>query len=74
VHASGYASMLRFDTDMFTQTVGGTVQYVLHDEKTHSYKTDGASQARQQAALYDRAPAQFGTDARTLCNKCHAKD
>jgi hypothetical protein len=64
VHASGYASMLRFDINMFTQDSAGVVLY----------SGSASTQAKAQAALYDRAPAQFGADARTLCNKCHAKD
>jgi hypothetical protein len=64
VHASGYASMLRFDVNMFTTDNAGTVVY----------STVATTNAKTTAALYDRPAAQFGTDARTLCNKCHAKD
>ena len=64
VHASGYASMLRFDINMFTVDDAGTVKYSI----------TSCSNAKPQAALYDRPAAAFGPDARTLCNKCHAKD
>lgn len=64
VHASGYASMLRFDVNMFTQVVDGVV----------TYAGEASQQKKHEAALYDRPATNFGADARSLCNKCHAKD
>jgi hypothetical protein len=72
-HATGFKSMTRFPTlaTFFTDgNAGGTGVAYLNASSSLAYLTaEGV-----QAALYDRPAANFGVYARSLCNKCHAKD
>jgi hypothetical protein len=63
-HASGFASMARWDNgSQFTTQAGA-----------YNFASTGQTATEYQAAMYDRDPAKFATYQRSLCNKCHAKD
>ena len=65
-HATGFKSMTRFPT---------TATFFTDGAVAVAYKAvDGLTVAGVQAALYDRPASNFGVYARSLCNKCHAKD
>lgn len=63
-HASGFASMLRFD-----------MADALITDGTPAFEARaGMTDAALTAAYYGRDAAYFGPAQRVLCNKCHAKD
>jgi hypothetical protein len=63
-HASGFASMLRYDISepLITDAAG-----------TFSPRS-GYTDTDLEAAYYGRNAAYFGVAQRVLCNKCHAMD
>ncbi len=68
VHASGFASMLRFQVDsQFVNNTDSTGTVVNWNSFTdvNAWKT---------AAYYDKPATAYGAYQRPLCNKCHAKD
>jgi len=66
VHASGFASMTRYDVSTLM---------TVEDAGTTKYSADGVVAAFKTAAYYGRpAAAFFVAEQRALCNKCHAKD
>jgi hypothetical protein len=77
-HASGFASMLRFDVGYEFMVKDGA--YVGFDNPAVGTSDEGPQQSRGrsiadwQAAYYDRPAALWATYQRVLCNKCHAKD
>lgn len=66
VHASGFASMLRYGVVDFMTTAdsGGAAVY----------STTTTQNTMLQAAYYDRPATKYGAYQRAQCNKCHAKD
>jgi hypothetical protein len=72
-HASGFDSMLRFNTtyEMITDGTGasGAPTYV-----GTTNVGQGRTEAEMTAAYYGRPATVFSSYQRDLCNKCHAKD
>ncbi len=77
-HASGFASMLRFDVGYEFMVKRGA--YVGYDNPAVGTTGRGPLQSRGrsiadwQAAYYDRPATRWATYQRVLCNKCHPKD
>ena len=70
VHASGFASMGRWDFG---------AQFITQTNTTYNYSTSNGASAPQseleyEAAMNGRLPGKFVSYQRNLCNKCHAKD
>jgi predicted CXXCH cytochrome family protein len=63
-HASGFASMLRYNPATFMTVADGS----------YAGAALTASNAWNTAAYYGRASTEFPAFQRALCNKCHAKD
>ena len=63
-HATGFASMTRFNVAGNTTDAAGS--YVL--------ATGMTSTTQALAAYYQQSPAKFGANTKQLCNKCHVKD
>ena len=63
-HATGFASMIRYDISdaLITDTAG------VFEPRS------GMTDTTLTAAYYGRDAAYFGVAQRILCNKCHAKD
>jgi hypothetical protein len=63
-HATGFASMIRYDISdaLITDTAG------VFEPRS------GMTDTTLTAAYYGRTAANFGVAQRILCNKCHAKD
>jgi hypothetical protein len=74
-HASGFDSGLRFLYVSEFMTVADSSNAAIYDSSTTDYAINrGYDQALQQSAYYGRPATLFGPYARSLCNKCHAKD
>ena len=77
-HASGFKSMLRWDSEAQFLTYvdsAGTVSWPGTGLIGISATTaKGRTPAETKAAYYDRDPRVFGAYQRSLCNKCHVKD
>ena len=63
-HASGFPEMLRWNMENEFMVTNGVYQTT----------TRGRTTTEAAAGYYDRAPTQFASFQRVLCNKCHAKD
>jgi hypothetical protein len=63
-HASGFASMTRFN--VAGSTTDATGAYVLASGMTNS--------TQALAAYYNQPASQFTANTKQLCNKCHVKD
>jgi hypothetical protein len=66
VHASGFASLLRYNVGEIITSVDTAGAVV--------YSTAPTTNSITTAAYYDRPASKFGAYARNACNKCHAKD
>jgi hypothetical protein len=64
-HASGFASMVRWNNDDTFVTNASTTDFV---------DSQNRGNATLQAGYYGRLPSDFGVFQRSLCNKCHGKD
>jgi hypothetical protein len=79
-HASGFSSMTRWNNgaEMITAASAPGVPIWPGSDVTGNATainySDGKTQAEYSAAMYNRAPTEFTTYQRSLCNKCHAKD
>ena len=66
-HASGWASMFRWNKDVTTITVAGAYP-------TGNDAGWGRTLAEVSKAYYDKNVTKFAAFQRTLCNKCHGLD
>ncbi len=66
-HASGWATMFRWNKDVTTITVAGAYP-------TGNDAGWGRSLAEVSKAYYDKNVTKFAAFQRTLCNKCHGLD
>jgi len=74
-HASGFESMLRFFYLNEFMTVADSAGVAMYDDSATEGKINhGKSTLEQTLAYYGRPASAFGPNARSLCNKCHAKD
>jgi predicted CXXCH cytochrome family protein len=77
-HASGFPSMLRFQTEnefAMVSDSAGVAMYPGTDNAYSKTRTNrGRAVAEYQAAYYFRPASDFAPWQRDLCNKCHAKD
>lgn len=76
-HASAFPWGLRWQMEYEFMTVGGNYMGTDNAAVTGTRRfiqNRGRVIAENQAGYYDRAPTQFATWQRVLCNKCHAKD
>lgn len=76
-HASAFPWALRWQMEYEFMTVNS--QYMGTDNTSvtgsrAAIQNRGRLMAENAAGYYDRAPTQFATWQRVLCNKCHAKD
>jgi hypothetical protein len=72
-HATAFESMIRWNyAGNEMMTVADASNAAAYD--TANGKGTGYSVAQQQAAYYGRQASAFGPNARSFCNKCHAKD
>jgi hypothetical protein len=72
-HASAFESMIRWNyagNEFMTAADGSN--NAIYDSVNG--KGTGYSQTQQQNAYYGRPATFFGPNARSYCNKCHAKD
>jgi predicted CXXCH cytochrome family protein len=72
-HATAFTGMLRFNVEgnEFI-TAADTNNAAIYDSVNG--RGTGYSQTQQQNAYYGRPATVFGPNARSYCNKCHAKD
>jgi hypothetical protein len=72
-HASGFDSMLRFNTtyEMITDGTGASGAATYAGTAAIG---QGRTEAEMTAAYYGRPATVFSSYQRDLCNKCHAKD
>lgn len=74
-HASGFESMLRFFYLNEFMTVADSAGVAMYDDSATEGKINyGKNTLEQTQAYYGRTAAAFGPQARSQCNKCHAKD
>ncbi len=76
-HASAFPWGLRWQMEYEFMTVNSQYMGLDNTSVTGSRRfiqNRGRNMADNQAGYYDRAPTQFATWQRVLCNKCHAKD
>ena len=72
-HASAFESMIRWNyAGNEFMTAADSANAAIYDSVNG--KGTGYSQAQQQNAYYGRPATFFGPNARSYCNKCHAKD
>jgi hypothetical protein len=72
-HATAFESMLRWNyAGNEFMTAADSANAAIYDSVNG--KGTGYSQAQQQNAYYGRPATAFGPNARSFCNKCHAKD
>ena len=72
-HASAFESMIRWNyAGNEFMTAADSAGAAIYD--TVNGKGTGYSATQQQNAYYGRPPTAFGPNARSYCNKCHAKD
>ena len=75
VHASGFASMLRFFYLNEFSTIGDAAGVASYDSSTTENKINYGYSARCSSRRTTAVrPSMFGPWARKACNKCHAKD
>ena len=72
-HASGFESMLRYFYLNEFMTLADASNNAIY-APANSAQGAGLSEAAQQNAYYGRPATAFGPQARSQCNKCHAKD
>lgn len=73
-HASGFESLLRFPATSTFITIADANGAAYDTRSTDNTNNNGLNEAAQISAFYGRKASSFGPYARTLCNKCHAKD
>ena len=72
-HATAFASAIRWNyAGNEFMTAADSTNAAIYDSVNG--KGTGYSQAQQQNAYYGRPATVFGPNARSYCNKCHAKD
>ncbi len=72
-HATAFESMIRWNyAGNEFMTAADSTNAAIYD--TVNGKGTGYSQIQQQNAYYGRPASFFGPNARSYCNKCHAKD
>ncbi len=72
-HATGFTGMLRFNVEGNEfMTAADSANNAIYD--TVNGKGTGLNATQQQNAYYGRPATVFGPNARSYCNKCHAKD
>jgi hypothetical protein len=69
-HATGFASMLRYDISNEFMTISDTTG----TNANAKYSTVTDINAWKVAAYNDKPATKWGVNQRVLCNKCHAKD
>lgn len=72
-HASGFESMLRYFYMNEFMTLADASNAAIY-APANSAQGQGFSEAAQTNAYYGRPATVFGPQARSYCNKCHAKD
>jgi hypothetical protein len=72
-HATAFESMIRWNyAGNEFMTAADSANAAIYDSVNG--KGTGYSQTQQQNAYYGRPATFFGPNARSYCNKCHAKD
>lgn len=73
-HASGWKSILRFDTGSAVIIVSDEAGSRYPDKDREPERAKGRSAEEIRRAYYERPADAFGRGQRSLCGKCHIKD